>query len=236
LGIYAASYNLGKPSIDVIFNIVNLGSFPELIEAYEADDRKKLDDVFEKTILKITFLCLPSITILLVLADTIVTLLLPAAYREHAPNILRLISIAALLMGVKQFIFDQVFHLAKKSMYQIYTLIPAVIGIVMLNIYLIPRYGVVGAGFAAVIGALIALASSIFSSLRFKKINFPVQSIFVMLVASIAIGSGIYLVNEIGSILMLGISIFIAGIFYLFICWRMSILFFITGDSRLHWR
>jgi O-antigen/teichoic acid export membrane protein len=236
VGIYAAVFSLGKPVLDVIFTTINMSTFPALIKEYEAvencqaDDNSKLDKVFEVAIVKMAFFAIPAIFFISANAQQIVAVMLPSSYENGSSLVLTLVAIAALLIGAKNFIYDQVFHLVKKSIHQSYTLIPAAIVGIVLNIYLIPIYGVVGAAWASVISSGIALFTSKVISQKYFRVNIPLVQIKKILCGSILLYCVAVYTSAGSSLSELLISSLLSGGAYIVVCWCLGVLGFIRKN------
>jgi O-antigen/teichoic acid export membrane protein len=224
VGVYAAGYALAKPSLEILFNIVNLGAFPQLVKAYEQGERESAREVLRSKVSMMLFLCIPTLAAIILLAEPLADILLGEAYRENAPAVMRLAGFAAFFAGLKSFVFDQVFHLERKSMLQGYTLVPAVIVNVGLNLLLIPSYGVVGAAWATLTGYVVAAVLSAYYSRRYIKIQWPVRKLIWIATGTVIMGLVILLVQHQTSSLQLLLSLPIAVAIYLIVCWKGNVL------------
>ncbi|MEM7619010.1 MAG: polysaccharide biosynthesis C-terminal domain-containing protein [Pseudomonadota bacterium] len=173
VGIYAAAFALAKPPLDMIFNAVNLGGFAKLIAIYNSDGSEKALQFLQKKLSFVLALALPAAVGITLFAQTITQLLLGEAYREQGQEILSWIAIAAVLAGLKHFIFDQIFHLTEKTWLQSVTLIPAVVCNIVMNFILIPELGPQGAALSTACAYGAALCGSIYLSAQYLPFQLP---------------------------------------------------------------
>ena len=224
VGVYAASYAIAKPALEVLYNVVNLGAFPLLIKAFESDGVEGAQMMLRITISRLFFLVVPALTAIVILADPLSVILVGAAFRENAPAIIRLVALGAFFGGLKSFIFDQVFHLERKSLVQSYTLIPAAIMNIVLNLLLIPSYGVVGAAWATAMSYGLAAVLSGLCAQRYLKIHWPVVDLLWICIGAAVMGLGLHLMQHGSPRWIMVISVPMWGLVYLFICWKSGVL------------
>ncbi|HEY6577796.1 MAG TPA: lipopolysaccharide biosynthesis protein, partial [Rhizomicrobium sp.] len=169
LGIYAAAFALAKQPIEAVANAVNQGSFPELIQRYEAGGAGLAAEFLGQTLVFLVALVLPLIVLLIAFAGPLVHALLPHAYREIGPAIVPYIAIGTLCLYVKSFVLDQVFYVVRKNWIQVATFLPAAVAAVAANVLLIPRFGAIGAAQAMCLANFVGLITSFVVSARYIR-------------------------------------------------------------------
>ncbi len=232
VGMYAASYSLARPVVEILFNVVNLGEFPRLIKTFDIEGAAGAQKALNKTIAYLMFLCLPTLMGLILLAEPLSTILVGEEYRNGAPWVIRLVAMGAFFAGIKSFIFDQIFHLHRKSMAQSLTLLPAAALTILLNVILIPSYGAVGAAWAGVSGYIIAASLSLIYSRRYMKILWPVRDIFWILTATALMGITIHVFQKNPETENLIITCSAACAVYLTVCWKSGVLGIISHSTK----
>jgi hypothetical protein len=97
---------------------------------------------------------------LVVLAPSILTLLVGAAFRPAAASILPIVVAASAMAGIKAYHFDIAFHLGKHSRKLVLLAALAAVINVVLNLLLIPPLGIMGAAWATLGAYAVALVTS----------------------------------------------------------------------------
>lgn len=223
VGMYSANYALARPIIEVLFNVINLGEFPKLIKAFEQEGSKAAQEILKKTVGYLMFLCLPSLTGLFLLAEPLSSFMVGVEYREGAPLVIRIVAIGAFFAGLKSFVFDQIFHLHRKSMIQSLTLIPGALLSIVLNLLLIPSYGAAGAASAGLMGYILAAFLSFIYSRRYLKILWPVRELVWVGFASVLMGITIQVIQRGPEPKRLIYSFPAACVVYFVICWQSGV-------------
>ncbi len=195
VGLYAASYSLSRPALELLFNAVNLGSFPKLIDLYETKGAQAAADYLRDVIRIQIFFGLPMVAGITVLAQPVANIMLGEEFRRGAAILMPLIAMAGFLAGLKSFAFDQVFHLRQRPMTLNATLLVAAIMNVVLNYFFILRFGVFGVAWATLLSYLLALLLSMVLSTRLLPLLFPVREAGITVLASLVMIAGLTLIR-----------------------------------------
>ena len=177
LALYVAAIVLARQPLEFLFAIVNVRAFPEMMEAYEhggpAQGAKKLGDLFCAMLL----IALPSAAGLAIVAAPLAGLLLAPAYVEAARMIIPLGALAGLLAGLKFFVFDQAFHMAKAGWQSVLTLVPPALLGLALAAFAAQSIGPMGVAAAVAAQFALGLAISIFCTHRLLPFAWPLAEI-----------------------------------------------------------
>lgn len=161
VGVYAAGYDLSFQSLTLLLTIINTAAYPLAVNALEKDGlieaRKQLKQNGEL----IMAAALAGGTGLMVLGPNIVNLLIGPEFRSEALQILPWVAAASALAGIKAYHFDIAFHLGRNSRWLVVTGGTAAITNLILNLLLIPVYGILGAAWATLGAFVIALLTSV---------------------------------------------------------------------------
>ena len=159
LAIYVAAVVLARQPMEFLFGIINVRAFPELMEAYERGGPARGAARLSELLCAMLLVALPAAAGLAIVAAPLARVLLPPAYGEAAGLIIPLGALAGLLAGLKFFVFDQAFHMAKAGWQSALALVPAVlVGVVLIG-WGASAYGPVGV--AAAVSAQFAVALGI---------------------------------------------------------------------------
>ncbi len=162
VGAYHAGYSLANRTLDVLFVWLGAASGPALIMALERGGRDALREAAREQAGFFMLIGLPATVGVMLVARPLADVLVGEALRADAAAITPWIALGALLSGMTSYYFGQAFTLARKTRWLVAIMAFPTIANVILNLILIPRFGVVGAAWATAIsfglGMLTALA------------------------------------------------------------------------------
>ena len=139
--------------------VVNLGAYPLAVLAVERGNSEAQDRQFRQHATLLLALALPAAAGIAVLAPSVSAILGPR-FAPAARELLPLLALAQLLAGLKAFYFDLSFQLGRATRLQLVTVAVGALVNVLLNLWLIPGYGLLGAAYATVAAYLAALIVS----------------------------------------------------------------------------
>jgi O-antigen/teichoic acid export membrane protein len=184
VGVYAAGYDLVFQSLTLLLTIINTAAFPLAVTALE---RHGPDDARVQVAQNgelIISAALAGGAGLVVMGAPIVALLIGEAFRADALRILPWIAAASVLAGIKAYHFDIAFHLGRNSRWLLGTGAVAAASNLILNLLLIPAYGILGAAWATLGAFAIALLTSAVLSRR----AFPMPRMAPLLLKGLFVG------------------------------------------------
>lgn len=227
VGIYSASYNLGQQSIFFLMTVVNLASFPIVINAMEKRGNEAASKELENNFVYLMGVSIPAIFGLISLSENIVGVILDKDYYNASVSLFPLISIGVFFQGLKLYYFDLPFHLASKTKSQRIPVIFALCLNFILNLFFIPKYGAIGAAFTTIIAYLVSMVLSLIIGRNYFKLPFKYDQFIKILIASTVMYCMLLLVNQYQGITMLIVQIIFGTSIYLILAFIMNI-----GDSR----
>lgn len=166
-GKYAVGYDLAQQSIGLILSIVNLAAYPLAIHALERGGITEAREQLKKNGEVIFTVAICASAVLSILAPEVVNLFLGVEYRSGALEILPLVALATALAGIKSYHFDIAFHLGRATKWLITISVLAAVTNVLLNLVLIPKFGILGAAYSTVLTYLASLLASIWMGRKF---------------------------------------------------------------------
>ena len=169
VGLYAAAYSLARVPIDVIGNAVNQGGFPDFMRLYDERGSDEAGAFLKGAFEWVSLLLIGAAGISIGVAGAIAPALLPAKYDAVVSQVLPLAILGGVFMGLKSYVFDNVFHAVRRNWLQVATYLPAGLTTVAACFVLIPPLGRTGAALAFAIGAAAGLAASYAVTRRFVK-------------------------------------------------------------------
>lgn len=166
LATYAAAVTLARQPLEFIFSVVNVRTFPELMEAYEQGGAVGGGARMADLISVMAMLAFPAAIGLALVADPLARTFLTPAYAETARIVIPLGALAGIFIGFKMFVFDQALHMTKTIWRNIVATVPVMVGSLALTAFLASRYGAAGCIVGVVAQSAAALAVSVVQAHR----------------------------------------------------------------------
>lgn len=160
VGVYHAGYSLGSRTLDVVFIWLGMAGAPALISALERGGQPALTEAAREQAGFMTLLTLPAAVGLALVARPLADLMVGEGLRAGASHVTPWIAASGWLSGVTTYYLLQAFTLARRTPLLIVSMSAPAIANVILNLILIPRFGLDGALWATTISyALGAVAA-----------------------------------------------------------------------------
>ena len=159
-GTYSAAYDLTNQSLTLCMSVVYLAGYPLVVRKLEAEGQQAAYSLLSKYLSAFLAIGLPAVILMSFLAHGISGTLLGSRFHEDAVRIMPWVAVATLFACLKSYYFDTAFQLSRRTSRQILvSAFPAVLNVV-LNLWWIPRMGVVGAAYATLAAYLCAAGLS----------------------------------------------------------------------------
>ncbi|PIC90897.1 hypothetical protein CSV71_02240 [Sporosarcina sp. P21c] len=228
---YALAYDITSFATTNIFMILNFTFVPVIMKLVDSNKllilNRKIKDYFNILL----FVTIPVVIFLVMFSQQITEYILGDQYNsQDTIRIIQLIAISSFIAGIKSFFFDFSFQFGKDTKKQIYPIMIGGILNVLLNLVMIPQFGIIGAVYATNISYLVALIISVFLGQRVFKMNIEYKTTFIIILSYFIFTLVFIFIklddNSFGD-LVVNISIFfvlILIVFYLFRNILLSIL------------
>jgi O-antigen/teichoic acid export membrane protein len=183
LGIYSVGYNLSMYIQGFITAPLWMAVFPIYTKLWEAEGRKETEK-FLSQLLKY-YLCIAILVLfgISLLSEELITILATKKY-SSASQIIPLVAGSILIYGVSH-IIGAGFHLMKQTKkIALYTVIVACLNFI-LNLYLIPKYNIMGAAYSTVASYILLTILIAINSNKLLKVAWPIQDIIFYIFFSI---------------------------------------------------
>lgn len=157
---YAVAYDFMQQSIGPLMNVLFLAAFPSIVRVFEAaqDDAARIRLCALGS--KLVGIGLPAVVAVGFFASDIAEIIFGTDYRQDAAMIMPWLAAAIFVGAFKSYFLDVAFQLRQATKYQGYIAILMALVNVVLNLLLLPRYGVIAAAWATLAAfAVGALAS-----------------------------------------------------------------------------
>lgn len=157
LGVYAVAYSLVDRPTSLICSAISTATFPMAVQMLEQQGREAGRIQAGKNGAVLLALALPACVGLALTAPQIAATLVGAAFREGVTTLIPIMCVTALLNGVRSHFIDHAFHLAGRSSAMMWSYGPAAAANIVLNLILIPRYGMLGAAWSGLASQVLAV-------------------------------------------------------------------------------
>jgi len=168
VGIYAAAYAIGN-IISFFVSPIQLILFPALSKAYDTQNLSEVNGYLEYSLKYFLLFAIPSAFGISVLAKPILKIMTTEEFVSGS-IVIPFIAFGIIFEGVYQ-ISINVTHMVKKTQYNIVFLSIGAIFNLILNIILIPLFGLVGAAVSTLMAYFLMCAVSVFFSQKYVQFN-----------------------------------------------------------------
>jgi O-antigen/teichoic acid export membrane protein len=169
-GLYAAGYDLPGKILSMIFVSLSLAATPLVMRSYEHEGTERTTKLLRKYFSLSCSILVPSCIGIIILTENIATVLLGQQFREAAIDLLPLIAIGTLLAGTKSYYVDLSFQLANRTRVQVWIAVIAFGVNIGLNIWWIPKFGIIGAAYSTIATFIVSVGISWMMSRRIFKL------------------------------------------------------------------
>jgi O-antigen/teichoic acid export membrane protein len=145
VGVYHAGYSLGSRTLDVVFIWLGMAGGPALVAALERGGQVALKEAAREQASFMAMLTLPAATGLALVATPLVELMVGPSLRAGAAHVTPWIAASGWLSGVTTYYLLQAFTLGRRTPMLIASMSAPALANVVLNLLLIPRFGLDGA-------------------------------------------------------------------------------------------
>jgi O-antigen/teichoic acid export membrane protein len=183
VGLYSASYRIGRMSLHSIFMLLMLAAFPIIINQYERKGEAEAARVIKKYIGYYFLLLTPSFFGIWALSKEITMLVLGENYFSSF-YILPLVSLGVYFQGLTMYI-NKVFELKEKTIYLFFIIGVSALLNILLNLFFIESYGIAGAAYSTVIAYLFYLIISYIFAIKIMRVLIPFATLFKSIIGSV---------------------------------------------------
>lgn len=222
VGLYSAGYDIAQQTITLVMSIINLAAYPLAVRALEDRGKEGAYIQLEQNFSYLMIFAVPATIGLVLLSPEISKIFLGGAFQDAGKVVIPWIAFAVALSGIRSYHFDLAFQLGNRTSGQVWVLAWAAILNLILNLLLIPKFGIIGAAYSTVSSFIIAIIISI--NLGRKSFNIPVlpNEWQKILIASIIMAIFITFIKFDNIYLHLISNILIGGIIYVTILYLLD--------------
>ena len=233
VGVYHAGYSLANRTLDVVFIWLGMAGGPAAIAALERGGHAALRDVAREQSAFMVALTLPAAVGLALVARPLADIMVGPGLREGAAMVTPWIAASAFFAGVNTHYLHTAFTLARRTGRLMMAIaIPAVLNVI-LNLVLVPRYGLQGALWATLASYVVGVAVSYTLGRRSLAMPIPWSGLARALAAAGAMGLAVHSVPAYGGALELAAKTAAGLIVYAVLAYFMDICGARTHSGRL---
>lgn len=198
VGVYHAGYSLANRTLDVLFIWLGAAGGPALIAALERGGPEELGAAAREQASLMLLLCVPAAVGLALVAAPLSQLMVGHELAAGAAHVTPWIAASGLLAGLTTYYFHQAFTLGQRTELLLGAMaIPALANLV-LNLVLIPRFGLDGALWATVASYGLGLAASATLGARSLRLPVPWTPLLQTVLATAVMGVAVVQVPALG--------------------------------------
>ncbi|WP_295446159.1 lipopolysaccharide biosynthesis protein [uncultured Thiodictyon sp.] len=183
VGIYSVAYALIDRPSTIIFNWLGMAAVPLAFAAMERDGPAAAREVMAKTAKTLVLLLLPCTTGLAIVAEPLAAVLFGAEFRHEAARLIPWIALASLLYGAMIHYAAHAFMVTKNTRLLLMTSLFVLVLNMILNLLLIPLFGLDGAVAASITTYGLGLTLRLIIARRFFPLPLAVSHLIRGLLA-----------------------------------------------------
>jgi O-antigen/teichoic acid export membrane protein len=174
-GSYAVAFAISDRAINLVMLPVPIANKPELFAAWERGGEAAARAVMERTANWLIILGFPAAAVLVFAPEPITRLLAGGGLAQSATRMVPWLAIGSLLSALLTHHFGLAFQLTRRTQWMLVAVgVPAALN-AGASLILIPRYGMIAAGWTTVGGYALALSLVILIGRRYVTIPFPAK-------------------------------------------------------------
>lgn len=198
VGAYHAAYSIANRTLDVMFVWLGAAGAPALVMALERGGREDLQAAAREQASTLVLIGLPAAVGVALVARPLAEFMIGEDLRTVAASVTPWVALGAFLSGMTTYYFGQAFTLGRRTGWLLLAMsIPAGSNIV-LNILLIPRFGVMGAAWATAISFALGLSASMTIGRRILPLPVPWNALARCGLAAAVMAAAVLLLPPIG--------------------------------------
>jgi O-antigen/teichoic acid export membrane protein len=195
VGLYSVVYTLAVDAFTMILTALQLGAAPVIMQTYERDGEQATSELLSSITRYLLILLIPSTVGLYLLRERVIHVLTSAKYLPSATAVL------PLALGIffynLAWIPTYAFYVKKRTKMTLVPIVTSALLNIGLNLFLIPKYGFVGAAWSTMIAYLVYLVIMTVMSERFMHWAFPARGVLKAAAAAAVMGVAVYFLNKI---------------------------------------
>jgi O-antigen/teichoic acid export membrane protein len=214
VGAYHASYSIANRTLDILFIWLGAAGTPALVMALERGGRETLLKAAREQASTLVLIGLPAAVGVALVARPLAEFLIGEDLRDAAAQVTPWIALSAFLSGMTVYYFHQAFTLGRRTGWLLAAMCVPAVANVLLNLVLIPRYGVMGAAWSTAASFAIGAVASIAVGRRIMPLPIPWNALTRCGLACIAMALVVLMLPPLGGFLELMLDASVGALVY----------------------
>lgn len=214
VGAYHAGYSIANRTLDVLFLWLGSAGQPAMVMALERGGLERLKIAAAEQASTFFLVGIPAAAGVALVAHPLAQVLIGEHLREAAGQVTPWIALSALLYGLTAYYFGQAFTLGRKTKRLLVAMaIPAVCNVI-LNLFLIPRFGVMGAAWSTAASFGVGMLATLAMGRRVVPLPIPWDSLVRCCVAAGIMALAVSRLPALGGVAELALDATVGAIVY----------------------
>lgn len=224
-GEYAVAYNLPFQILMMLTSSLNLAAYPVVIRTLEREGKEQAEARLRQYFVLLMGVSIPAIFGLVGIADIFIPLLVGEEFVAASLQLLPWIGLAVFANCIYLFYVSLSFQLAQHTAGSVKVVGVAAVVNLLLNLLLIPGYGLLGATAASIAAYLICLVYGYFLGRQYFALQVPWKEVGVILLASVGMYGLMRALPEVSlpGVVLLVLRILVGIASYAMLVWLLDI-------------
>lgn len=223
VGAYHAAYSIANRTLDVLFIWLGAAGGPALVMALEQGGRERLRESAREQASTFILIALPAAVGLALVARPMSEFMIGEDLRAAASGVTPWIALGSLLAGCTTYYFHQAFTLGRRTELLLLVMTVPAVANVLLNLALIPAFGVTGAAMATAASFGIGLLASVVLGRRAMSLPVPWETLIRAAVSCAAMSAVVLSLPAIGGFAELMLKASIGGLTYVAVALTLNV-------------
>ena len=160
VGLFSLPYDIANQSVTLIFMALQLYFYPLVLKILHTEGEACAEAQLKKNSKGFLILIIPCLLFFVFFSHQLAQLVSSAPYRQAFTQVLPLITVSAVIQGFKAYYYDLAFQLSHQTKTQLYINTITILFNFLLNLFFISKFNYMGACYASVLTALLAVLLS----------------------------------------------------------------------------
>ena len=175
VGQYNAGYNLANRSIEMLFVWLSMAATPIAVTLMEREGVERSKEIMKDYGASLLWIAMPAATGIALVSKEF-GFILGESVRAEAVTVMPMIAFAGVLNGLISYYAQRAFMLSGKTSMFVWAMVPPVLLNIVLNLWLIPIHGLMGAVYATVVSYGLGFILAVMIGRRFYPLPIPVRA------------------------------------------------------------
>lgn len=214
VGVYHAGYSLANRTLDVMFIWLGMAGGPAMVAALERGGRAALASTAREQASFMILLTLPAAVGVALVAGPLAQIMVGGALSEGAAQVTPWVAFGAFFSGMTTYYFHQAFTLGRRTHLLFAAMIAPAAANLVLNLVLIPRFGIAGAMWSTAVSYALGAGMSWLLGRRAMPLPVPLDVIWRAALACAVMAAVVGRIPAFGGFLELALKAGVGGLVY----------------------